>query len=124
MARFFEVRNDQITTVPPGYDVKELKGASEYEILFLAQEVNDPAKNDSLEKVEDDTLQGLKELGAFGLQVPSELGGLGLTNTQVRGSPWLTNIHCSSFGRLTTRAKQVARYCLPALFLSCVHIFP
>lgn len=55
--------------------------------LSLPQEVNDPAKNDSLEKVEDDTLQGLKELGAFGLQVPSELGGLGLSNTQVRGSP-------------------------------------
>lgn len=46
------------------------------------EEVNDPAKNDSLEQVEEKTLQGLKELGAFGLQVPSELGGLGLCNTQ------------------------------------------
>ena len=27
-------------------------------------------------------LQGLRELGAFGLQVPCELGGVGLTNTQ------------------------------------------
>ena len=26
--------------------------------------------------------QGMRELGAFGLQVPTELGGLGLTNTQ------------------------------------------
>uniref|UniRef100_A0A8C5K973 Very long-chain specific acyl-CoA dehydrogenase, mitochondrial n=1 Tax=Jaculus jaculus TaxID=51337 RepID=A0A8C5K973_JACJA len=46
------------------------------------EEVNDPAKNDALEKVEETTLQGLKELGAFGLQVPSELGGVGLCNTQ------------------------------------------
>lgn len=46
------------------------------------QEVNDPAKNDALEKVEDHTLEGLKELGAFGLQVPCELGGVGLNNTQ------------------------------------------
>ncbi|XP_072349335.1 very long-chain specific acyl-CoA dehydrogenase, mitochondrial isoform X2 [Scyliorhinus torazame] len=46
------------------------------------QEVNDPAANDCLEKVEDSTMEGLKEMGAFGLQVPSELGGLGLTNTQ------------------------------------------
>nr|XP_040036219.1 very long-chain specific acyl-CoA dehydrogenase, mitochondrial [Gasterosteus aculeatus aculeatus]XP_040036220.1 very long-chain specific acyl-CoA dehydrogenase, mitochondrial [Gasterosteus aculeatus aculeatus] len=45
-------------------------------------EVNDAAKNDALEKVEDDTMQGLKEMGAFGLQVPSDLGGLGLSNTQ------------------------------------------
>lgn len=46
--------------------------------------MNDPAKNDSLEKVEDSTMEGLKEMGAFGLQVPAELGGLGLCNTQVR----------------------------------------
>ncbi|KAM7377273.1 hypothetical protein PAMA_013867 [Pampus argenteus] len=46
------------------------------------EEVNDPAKNDVLEKVEDHTMQGLKEMGAFGLQVPADLGGLGLTNTQ------------------------------------------
>lgn len=44
--------------------------------------MNDPAKNDELEKIEDHTLQGLKELGAFGLQVPVEHGGIGLTNTQ------------------------------------------
>lgn len=37
-----------------------------------------------LEQVEETTIQGLKELGAFGLQVPSELGGVGLCNTQVR----------------------------------------
>lgn len=52
--------------------------------LCSDQEVNDPAKNDSLEKVEDGTMQGLKEMGAFGLQVPADLGGLGLSNTQVR----------------------------------------
>ncbi|XP_070538054.1 very long-chain specific acyl-CoA dehydrogenase, mitochondrial-like [Ptychodera flava] len=45
-------------------------------------EVNDAAKNDELATVEEDTLQGLREMGAFGLQVPVELGGLGLTNTQ------------------------------------------
>nr|XP_057923941.1 very long-chain specific acyl-CoA dehydrogenase, mitochondrial isoform X2 [Doryrhamphus excisus] len=46
------------------------------------EEVNDSAKNDALEKVEDHTMEGLKEMGAFGLQVPADLGGLGLTNTQ------------------------------------------
>ncbi|XP_059346595.1 LOW QUALITY PROTEIN: very long-chain specific acyl-CoA dehydrogenase, mitochondrial [Ammospiza nelsoni] len=46
------------------------------------EEVNNPAKNDALEKVEDETMKGLKELGAFGLQVPPEFGGLGLNNTQ------------------------------------------
>ncbi|CAH0592082.1 unnamed protein product [Chrysodeixis includens] len=46
------------------------------------QEVNDPAKNDADAKIEDNTLSGLWELGAFGLQVPAEMGGLGLSNTQ------------------------------------------
>lgn len=45
-------------------------------------EVNDPAWNDANETTHPDTVQGLKELGAFGLQVPTELGGVGLTNTQ------------------------------------------
>nr|XP_023017089.1 very long-chain specific acyl-CoA dehydrogenase, mitochondrial-like [Leptinotarsa decemlineata] len=46
------------------------------------EEVNDPFKNDQLETVEENTLKGLWELGAFALQVPQDLGGLGLTNTQ------------------------------------------
>lgn len=57
------------------------------EMLFLAcapfsQEVNDPMKNDEIEKVEPKTMDGLKEMGAFGMQVPAELGGIGLNNTQ------------------------------------------
>lgn len=49
--------------------------------MFL-QEVNDPAKNDDAASVDETVLKGLWELGAFGLQVPQDLGGLGLTNTQ------------------------------------------
>lgn len=38
-------------------------------------------------------MDGLKEMGTFGLQVPADLGGMGLTNTQVRrkGSRKMTN---------------------------------
>ncbi|KAM9308957.1 very long-chain specific acyl-CoA dehydrogenase, mitochondrial-like [Gastrophryne carolinensis] len=46
------------------------------------EEVNDPMLNDDLQRVDDITMAGLKELGAFGLQVPADLGGLGLNNTQ------------------------------------------
>lgn len=45
-------------------------------------EVNDPLENDAIETVEPNTLEGLWDLGAFSLQVPQDLGGLGLTNTQ------------------------------------------
>lgn len=46
------------------------------------EEKNDALNNDKLEKVPDDVMQGLRELGAFGLQTPTEFNGLGLTNTQ------------------------------------------
>jgi len=42
----------------------------------------DPLKFDADEKVPDDVVEGMKELGAFGLQVPIEYGGVGLNNTQ------------------------------------------
>jgi very long chain acyl-CoA dehydrogenase len=45
-------------------------------------EVNNPAKNDELHKIEPHSLEQLKALGAFGLQVPEEYGGVGLSNTQ------------------------------------------
>ena len=46
------------------------------------QEINNPLENDKLERVEDKTLDALWETGAFALQVPEELGGIGLNNTQ------------------------------------------
>jgi len=46
------------------------------------EEQNDPALNDREANVPEATLQGLKDLGAFGLQVPQELDGVGLNNTQ------------------------------------------
>jgi very long chain acyl-CoA dehydrogenase len=46
------------------------------------EEKNDALHNDKIEKVPDDIMQGLKDLGAFGLMVPQEYNGLGLNNTQ------------------------------------------
>jgi len=45
-------------------------------------EQNDSLKNDALEYVPDHTLNALKEVGGFGLQVPEEYGGAGLNSTQ------------------------------------------
>ncbi|CAF1417097.1 unnamed protein product [Rotaria magnacalcarata] len=46
------------------------------------EEKNDSVKNDINEKIPEETMNGLKEQGAFGIQVPVEYGGLGLNNTQ------------------------------------------
>ncbi|XP_070609974.1 LOW QUALITY PROTEIN: very long-chain specific acyl-CoA dehydrogenase, mitochondrial-like [Erythrolamprus reginae] len=46
------------------------------------EEVNNAAANEELGGIEEETVAGLKSMGCFGLQVPEELGGIGLTNTQ------------------------------------------
>ncbi|KAK1797178.1 hypothetical protein P4O66_008567 [Electrophorus voltai] len=69
------------------------------------EEVNDPAKNDVLEKVEDHTLEGLKEMGAFGLQVPADLGGVGLNNTQYARLVEIVGMHDLGVG-ITLGAHQ------------------
>jgi very long chain acyl-CoA dehydrogenase len=43
-------------------------------------EVNDAAANDESAAIPEKTLLGLRELGAYGMQVPEEYGGLGLSN--------------------------------------------
>ncbi|XP_078265994.1 very long-chain specific acyl-CoA dehydrogenase, mitochondrial-like [Rhinoraja longicauda] len=68
-------------------------------------EVNDAAENDKLEKVEDKTMEGLKELGAFGLQIPIEHGGMGLTNTQYGRLVEIVGLHDLGVG-ITLGAHQ------------------
>ncbi|XP_012214486.1 very long-chain specific acyl-CoA dehydrogenase, mitochondrial [Linepithema humile] len=46
------------------------------------EEINDAAKNDQNASVDEKTANALWELGGFALQVPTEYGGLGLSNTQ------------------------------------------
>ncbi|CDW60312.1 very long chain specific acyl coenzyme A dehydrog enase [Trichuris trichiura] len=46
------------------------------------KEVNNPGKNDEMADFDPKVISSLKEMGAFGLQVPTKYGGLGLSNTQ------------------------------------------
>merc|ERR550517_1517511 len=48
----------------------------------VVEEVNDPLLNDQIETVPENTINALREVGAFGLQVPVELDGVGLSNSQ------------------------------------------
>lgn len=69
------------------------------------QEVNDPMLNDELQMVEEKTMNGLKELGAFGLQVPVDLGGMGLNNTQYARLVEVVGLHDLGVG-ITLGAHQ------------------
>lgn len=64
-------------------NLKELVAATE----TFSNKVNDPALNDKTSTIPTATRTALKELGAYGLQIPEIYGGIGLNN--------------SSYGRLT-----------------------
>ncbi|XP_041358344.1 very long-chain specific acyl-CoA dehydrogenase, mitochondrial-like [Gigantopelta aegis] len=66
---------------------------------------NDALKNDSLEKVDETSMQGLREMGAFGMQVPQDLGGIGLTNTQYARVVEIVGMHDLGVG-ITLGAHQ------------------
>ncbi len=69
------------------------------------EEQNDPSANDLNEKVPDNVMQGLKDLGAFGLQVPTEYNGLGLSNTQYARLTEIVGSHDLGIG-ITMGAHQ------------------
>jgi alkylation response protein AidB-like acyl-CoA dehydrogenase len=49
--------------------------------MYAPQDKVDSCKIDMEHKIPEDVMQGLRELGLFGLQIPTEYGGLGLSNT-------------------------------------------
>ncbi|KAG8184641.1 hypothetical protein JTE90_022689 [Oedothorax gibbosus] len=69
------------------------------------EEVNNPEKNDELAYVEEHLMKQLGELGAFGLQIPEEYGGLGMNNTQYARMVELVGRHDLGVG-ITLGAHQ------------------
>ncbi|KAF8770359.1 Very long-chain specific acyl-CoA like protein [Argiope bruennichi] len=79
-----QVKTEQIFPYP---DVLSAEEKSTLEMMIdppkrFFEEINDPDKNDEIANVEPHLIKQLGELGAFGLQVPEEYGGLGMNNTQ------------------------------------------
>ena len=62
-------------------DLQTIEMISDPLIKFWQNE-NDPLANEDNEKFSDALWERLKEMGSFGIQVPVELGGIGLNNTQ------------------------------------------
>lgn len=79
-----EIQPAQIFPYPNALDETQVEYVGSFidPVTKFFTEQNDPVKNDKNAKIDDQTLDGLWELGAFALQVPEEYGGLGLNNTQ------------------------------------------
>ena len=65
---------------PPALRAAAVQSTLDRVRRFSSERV-DSAEIDRQEQIPDGVLRGLKELGAFGMDVPERFGGLGLTNT-------------------------------------------
>lgn len=81
MAGLFDGRPDLNLLLPPAEPPEETAAGAEYLKLveaFLIHEV-DPEEIERLAKIPEAVLQGLFRIGAFGMKIPKEYGGLGLS---------------------------------------------
>ncbi|MFW6198118.1 MAG: acyl-CoA dehydrogenase family protein, partial [Myxococcota bacterium] len=75
-------RLDLVDPFPvPGEDRPEFRTFYERMSAFLKEEV-DPVEIDRTGEYPDKVVRGLAELGAFGMKIPKEYGGLGLTHPE------------------------------------------
>ncbi|XP_078234608.1 very long-chain specific acyl-CoA dehydrogenase, mitochondrial [Pogona vitticeps] len=102
-----QINTEQVFPFPSALNEDQVQTLQELvgPVSRFFEEVNDPAKNDTLEQVEEKTMQGLKELGAFGLQIPVQFGGLGLNNTQYARLVEMVGLHDLGVG-ITLGAHQ------------------
>jgi hypothetical protein len=73
---------------------------------FLTERV-DPQQIEEDAKIPDDVLTGLKELGALGMKIPKEYGGLGLTQVYYNKALSLAGCWHSSLGALLSAHQSI-----------------
>lgn len=73
---------------------------------FLKNEV-DPAEIDRTGEYPESVLDGLRKLGAFGMKIPKEYGGLGFTNVEYNRVMKLLGTYCGNVGALLSAHQSI-----------------
>ncbi|MEO8359663.1 MAG: acyl-CoA dehydrogenase family protein [Vicinamibacteria bacterium] len=73
---------------------------------FLKTEVN-PAEIDRTGEYPEHVLDGLRKLGAFGMKIPKEYGGLGFTNVEYNRIMKLLGTYCGNIGALLSAHQSI-----------------
>jgi alkylation response protein AidB-like acyl-CoA dehydrogenase len=73
---------------------------------FLRDEV-DPEQIEHDAKIPDRVIQGLRELGAFGIKIPREYGGLGLSQHTYGHAMALVGTHCGALVALLSAHQSI-----------------
>lgn len=73
---------------------------------FLEEEL-DPDRVDREEEIPDDVLEGLAEVGAFGMKVPEQYGGLGLSQVNYNRAIAMVSGYCSSTALMLSAHQSI-----------------
>ena len=73
---------------------------------FLETRV-DPDEIDRTGEVPEEVIEGLAELGAFGIKIPREYGGLGLSQTNYSRAAMLLGRHCGNLTALLSAHQSI-----------------
>jgi alkylation response protein AidB-like acyl-CoA dehydrogenase len=73
---------------------------------FLENKV-DPHKIERESKIGDDVIEGLKEIGAFGMKIPAEYGGLGLSQVYYNRALALVGVWHSALSTLLSAHQSI-----------------
>ncbi len=71
------------------------------------RERTDPDAIDREGEIPDEVLKGLAALGAFGIKIPKELGGLGLSQTNYSRAAMLLGRHCGNLTALLSAHQSI-----------------
>jgi len=89
-----------------GDDRPEFREFYEKFKIFLKTEV-DPAEIDRTGEYPERVLDGLRALGAFGMKIPKEYGGLGFTNVEYNRVMKLLGTYCGNVGALLSAHQSI-----------------
>lgn len=73
---------------------------------FLEENV-DPDEIDRTGEIPDEVIEGLAELGAFGIKIPREYGGLGLSQTNYSRAAMLLGRYCGNLTALLSAHQSI-----------------
>ena len=73
----------------------------------LLEKETDPDEIDASGEISDDVLNGLAELGAFGIKIPTQYGGLGLSQTNYSRAAMVLGGHCGNLTALISAHQSI-----------------
>ena len=92
----------------PKPDPEEQKRAAEFLIKVEALlDTVDTMKIEDEGKVPDSVVDGLRKIGAFGIKIPREYGGLGLSQTSYNRAIAIISVRCSALGVLLSAHQSI-----------------